>query len=86
MMGTISPTPGTRRKRLQNTSMGLGLIELTEPSDTLNYKPFFKHCILQTILHVFLLFICSFYKVVGSQGFISCCRYILSGIAIKAVL
>ena len=43
--------------RDQNTSVGIELIELTEPSDTLNYKPFFKHCILQTILHVFLLFI-----------------------------
>ena len=29
----------------------------TEPSDTLNYKLFFKRCILQTILHVFSLFI-----------------------------
>ena len=26
-------------------------------SDTLNYKPFFKNCILQTVLHVFSLFI-----------------------------
>ena len=33
------------------------LIKLTEPSDTLNIKRFLKHCILQTILHVFLLFI-----------------------------
>ena len=33
----------------------LGLIELTEPSDTLNYKTFFKQWILQTILQVFLL-------------------------------
>ena len=39
----------------QNTSVGIGLIELTEPSDTLNYKPFFKHCILETILHIFSL-------------------------------
>ena len=32
-------------------------MELSEPSDTLNYKPLFKHCILQTVLHLFLLFI-----------------------------
>ena len=31
--------------------------KLTQPSDTLNYKPVFKHCILQTILHIFVLFI-----------------------------
>ena len=40
--------------RGQNTLVGIGLIELTEVSDTLNYKPFFKYYILQTILHVFL--------------------------------
>ena len=36
--------------------VGIELIELTEPSDTFNYKPFLKHCILQAILHLFLLF------------------------------
>ena len=40
----------------QNTLVGIGLIELAKASDILNYKPFSKHCILQTILHVFLLF------------------------------
>ena len=39
--------------RSQNTSVSRGLIELTEPFDTMNYKPFLKHRILQTILHVF---------------------------------
>ena len=39
----------------QNTLVGVWLIELTEPSNPLHYKPFFKHCILHTILHVFLL-------------------------------
>ena len=34
----------------QNTLVSIGLIELTEPSDTLNYRSFFKHCILQTVL------------------------------------
>ena len=43
--------------KLRDVSVGIELIKLTQPSDTLNYKPFFKHCILQTILHVFLLFI-----------------------------
>ena len=41
----------------QNMPVEIGLIELTEPSGALNYKPFLKHCILETILHVFLLFI-----------------------------
>ena len=31
----------------QNTFMGIGLIELIEPSYTLNYRLLFKHCILQ---------------------------------------
>ena len=46
--GNFFPTP---RQRLQgqNTSK-----KLTELSETLNYKSFFKHCILQIILHVFL--------------------------------
>ena len=52
--GIFTPTP-RQLARYQNTSVRTGLIELTETSDTLNYKPFFKHCILQTILHVFLL-------------------------------
>ena len=37
-----------------NMSGGTGIIELTEPSDTLTYKPIFKHCILQTILHIYI--------------------------------
>ena len=41
----------------QNTSVGRGLTKFIEPSDTFNYNPFFKHCILQTILHVLLLLI-----------------------------
>ena len=43
--------------RGQNTSVGIGITELTQPSDTLNYKPFFKHCILLAILHV-CLYLC----------------------------
>ena len=52
----FTPTP-RKRLRDQNNSVGIGLIELTEPSDTLSYKPFFKQCILKTILHAFSLFI-----------------------------
>ena len=29
--------------RGQKTPLGIGLIELTEPPDTLNYNPSFKH-------------------------------------------
>ena len=49
----FTPTPRNQVQG-QNTSVGIRLIELTELSDTLNCKPFFKHCILQKILHVFL--------------------------------
>ena len=53
-------TPNFRQRlRDQNTSVEIRLIELTERSDTLNCKPFFKHSILQTILHVFYcLYLC----------------------------
>ena len=54
----FTPTP---RKRLQgqNTSVGIGLIELTEPSNTLNDRSFFKHCILPTVLHIcFFVYMC----------------------------
>ena len=43
--------PPLSQLRHQNTLVKIGLIELIEPSGTLQYKPFFKHCILQTILH-----------------------------------
>ena len=36
-----------QRLRDQNTSVGVGLIELIKPSDTLNYKSFLKSCIVQ---------------------------------------
>ena len=62
-------TPTSRKGlRGQNTSVGLGLVELTEPSDILNYKPFFKHYILQTILHLFLLFIFVWKKIFCSKN------------------
>ena len=42
--------------RGQNTSVEIGLIELTEPFDTLNYKPFFKHYIFQLFYTYFYCF------------------------------
>ena len=64
MMGISLPPPVSnyvptfyKQVSNQNKLVGIGLIELTEPSGTLNYKPFFKHFILQTVLHVSLLFI-----------------------------
>ena len=53
MMGVISLPPPA----IAIYDGGIGLIERTEPSDTLNYKSCFKHCILQTILQVFFLLI-----------------------------
>ena len=46
---------------------GKGLIELNESSDTFNYKPFLKYRILQTISHVFLLFIVVWNKIFYSK-------------------
>ena len=66
--GDNSPPNQCKRLRGQNTSVGIGLIELTEPSDTLNFKLFFKHCILQTILHLFLLFIFMWNKIFCSKN------------------
>ena len=42
----------------EKNMMGIISLPLTEPSDPLNYKPIFKHCILQTVLHIFLLYFC----------------------------
>ena len=52
----------------QNTPVGIGLIELTKQSDKLNYKPFLKHCILQTILHAFLSFLFVWSKIFCSKN------------------
>ena len=57
MMGVISPPSLRQRLRGQSTSVGIWLITPIEPSDAPNYKPLFKHCNLQIILHVLLLFI-----------------------------
>ena len=35
----------------QNMSVGIGIIELTELSDTFNYEAYFKQCFLHTSLH-----------------------------------
>ena len=50
----FTPTPSQRLLGLgigQNTSVGIGLIELAELSDALNYKPFFRDCILSYIFY-----------------------------------
>ena len=39
--GNFTPT-SRQALRDQNTSVGLGLFEVAEFSDSLNYKPFFK--------------------------------------------
>ena len=38
-------------------SLEIELIELSEPSFTLNYRPFFKHYILETVVIILFLFI-----------------------------
>ena len=48
-----------QRLRGQNTSVGVRSTAFTEPSDTVNYKLFFKLYCLQTILPViFIVYIC----------------------------
>ena len=64
--GNFVPNP-RHRLRGQNTLVEIGLIELIGSSDTLNYRPLFKHCILQTVLHVFLLFIFVWNKIFCSK-------------------
>ena len=54
--------------RGQNMSMGIGLIELSEPSDTLKYKPSFKNCLLQAIFNALLLFIFVWNKIFCSKN------------------
>ena len=57
--------------------MGIGLIELIEPSDVLNYKLFFKHCILQTVSYVFILFILVWNKIFCSNSWVVFYIYLL---------
>ena len=57
-----------QRLRDQKTSVEIGLIELTEPLDTLNYNSYFKHCHLQTVLHVLLFFILVWKKIFCSKN------------------
>ena len=52
------------------------LIERTESSDILNYKSFFKHCILKAVLLVFLLLIFVSGKVIYSNLYIYIYIYI----------
>ena len=49
------PHSSTITIRNQNKLVGIRSTELTEPSDTRNYKPYFKHCVLQTVLHAFFI-------------------------------
>ena len=59
MMGdNFTPTP-RRQLRGQNRSVGIRLIELTEPSGTLNYKPFLNSA-FYTLFYTFIRFT-SFY-------------------------
>ena len=53
MIGIISLPPPCKRLRGENTLAGIGLIKLTQDSDKLNYRSFFKYSILQTVLHIF---------------------------------
>ena len=57
----------------QNSSVGIEVIELTEPSDKFNYKPFFTHCIFQTVLDVFLLFIFVYKKIFSLKNWAVFC-------------
>ena len=68
MMEIISLSPPISDYKVKIHCWEIELIELTEPSDTLDYNPFFKHCILLTILHVFLLLIFVWNKIFFSKN------------------
>ena len=57
-----------KQLRGQSTSVVIGLIKLSRPFDTVNYKLCFKHCILQKILHVFWLFTFVWNKIFCSEN------------------
>ena len=59
-----------KQLRGQNASVGIGLIELTGPSDTFSCQLFFKYCILQTILQVFLLLIFVWNKIFCARNWV----------------
>ena len=54
MAGVILPPPPSPRQWLQarHTSVGIGLIELTKPSNALHHKLLFRNFILQNFLQV----------------------------------
>ena len=54
----------------QKSSVGIWLIKPTEPSDPLNFETFFKHCILKTVLHIFLLFVFVWNKIFYSKNLV----------------
>ena len=77
-IGVSSTLP--QQLQVQNTLVVIELIEVIKPSDTMNYEPFLKHCIIQTILGILLLFIFvwnkifvqkTLCKVIRNQGFFS---------------
>ena len=51
--------------RGQNTLVGIGLIELTDPSDTLNYKPFLNIAFYKLF---YVYFYCSYLR--GTKSFV----------------
>ena len=51
-VGVISSALPRPQLQGQTMSLGIGLIKLIKPSDALNYELFFKHYILQAVLHV----------------------------------
>ena len=61
--GNFTPTT-CQQLGCQNVTVGIGSVELCDPFDTLNYKPFFKYCISQTISHVFLSFVLVWSKII----------------------
>ena len=63
----FTSTSPYKRLRGQNKPTGIELIKVTEPSDTLNYKPLFKQWVLQTILHIFSLLIFAWNKIFYSK-------------------
>ena len=61
----FTPTP-LKRLRGRITSVGIRLVEVTEPSDTLNYNPFFLNIALYKLFYTY--FYC--FYLCGTKSFV----------------
>ena len=75
-----------QRLRVQNTSVGIRSTAFTEPSDTVNYKLFFKLYFFQIFCTLFLLFIFVWTKSFVLKTELYFFYYLVFGVTILKVL